>query len=186
MRAAVLIACLALPLASAPSWGQEDSLLGRLVPPEHGRSLCYSRTYDAEHLRRHPEQRVTAMTLAIRYHRHEPDRWNPKGQRNYYFAVVARVRGERSRLIGTGECFGNGESISCSQECDGGAFTATRHASGDLLLDLTTRGRLRMTRGCGGGDDEEDTVDLTPGTDDRVFRLSPAPARVCSGLMQED
>ena len=38
-----------------------------LLPPGPDAALCFTRTYDAEHLSRHPKQKVTALVLFLRY-----------------------------------------------------------------------------------------------------------------------
>lgn len=174
--ALVVLAGLASPALAQPV--SPEAFLGGVLPPEHGRSVCFARAYDAEHLRRNPGQRVRSLVLHVRHHRHEPDPVTRREQRNYYFTLAARVKGERGRLVATGEC-GAGDVSGCGPECDGGGFTLTREPGGTLLLDLSRYKRLRMTRGCGGGDDEEDAFVLEPGADDLRFRLSPADPALC-------
>lgn len=168
---------LAAPAAAQPAPEGGENPLAAIVPPVHGRKACFARTYDADHVRRHPQQRVTAMSLTLRHHRHPPDRHNPQGQRNTYFTLTAALAGKRGRLTASGECMAPGPEIACTQDCDGGGFGLKRAPDGALLLDLTRYGRLRMTRGCGG--EETGGVALTPGADDRTFRLAPIPAGAC-------
>jgi len=41
--------------------------LDDLIAPEKDRSACFSRVYDAAHLRQHPRQKITAMRIWLRY-----------------------------------------------------------------------------------------------------------------------
>jgi hypothetical protein len=72
----------------------EEGELAKFLPPEPGRRICYARTYSAEHLKKHPQQTVTEVAFRLAYFRHEPDDFFPKGQRNYYFAMLAKQRGD--------------------------------------------------------------------------------------------
>ena len=175
--AAFGMACaLAAPvLAQTVPPGQEGPL-GALLPPVSGRSVCFARRYDARHLAAHPAQTVSGMVLRIRYHRHEPEQAFPQGQRNYYFTLALDRRGRRKRLTTSGECGPRGDAIVCGVECDGGGFGLKAEAGGTVLVDMTRFGRLRLGRSC----DDEEGVEITPGRDDRSFRLEPVDASQCA------
>lgn len=175
--ASVGLVVLASSAAAQPVPVGQEGPLAELVPPIHGRKACFARTYDAAHLRAHPAQRVQAMALGVDYHRHQPDKTFPDGQRNYYFTLSATVKGERKQLVSSGECKTSGGRISCAMDCDGGGFGLEREPAGSVKLDMTTYGRLRMSRGC--DDSETDTLELRPGADDRTFRLQLAPLGAC-------
>lgn len=160
--------------------GEEGALLGFLAP-HHGEHACFRRAYDAEHLAAHPDQTVSEMEFRIAYFRWEPDDNYPVGQRNYYFSLLAKRRGETDRLTAMGECasLADGKAIGCGVDCDGGGVTVNKREDGSILVDLGGDGRIRMTPGC--GEEETDAVDLTSGKDDRAFLLMPAPASQCPG-----
>ena len=156
----------------------EEGELAKLVPPEPGAHACFKRVYDAEHLAKHPDQTVTSMELRLAYYAFDPDKYNPKGQRNYFFDLVVQRRGETRKLSGIGECIPYGFwGISCGIDCDGGGLDITRKLDGSVVVDLTPFGRIRMTRSCGDG--QEDYVDLEPGKDDKTFRLYPMEQEEC-------
>lgn len=165
-------------LAQAIEPGKEGEL-AKFLPPASGARICYSRVYDSAHLKKHPKQQVTEMEFRLTYYTHEPDEFFPKGQRNYYFALLAKLRGQApdEPLIAEGECSPtqDGKSIFCGVECDGGGVIVTRRDGGKILVDLAEMGRLRMTAGC----DESDAVELTPGEDDKNFLLSKAAESSC-------
>ena len=143
----------------------EEGELAKFLAPEPGRNICYARVYSPEHLKKHPKQQVTEISFRLAYYRHEPDDFFPKGQRNYYFAMLAKQRGSDRTLTAIGECGPGGDRISCGVECDGGGVTVTRRPGDKILISL---GRIRMSAGC----DEGDAVDLEAGEDDREFLLS--------------
>lgn len=178
-RAACALAlglCLhALPAAAQPVPPGREGALARLVPPEPGARACYARRYDAAHLEAHPRQRVTEIALRIAYHRHPPERGDPPaGQRNYYFRLDVRMKGEARRLTALGECTSGGGGISCALDCDGGGITVRRlDEAGRIEIGFMEGRRIRMSRGC---DSEADTLDLTPGQDDHRFHLTRTEA----------
>lgn len=60
---AALLACLvghiASPVRATP--------LDDLIEPEKDRTACFTRVYDAAHLRKHPKQKITAMRVWLKY-----------------------------------------------------------------------------------------------------------------------
>ena len=135
----------------------EEGELTRFLQPVEGKRVCFARIYDADHLAKHPKQKVTQIEFRLAYHRFEPDENFPQGQRNYYFEVLAKVRGEKKLLSSMGECSPRGSTISCSVDCDGGGMIAKRSAKpGKILMSFGGYYGLRMTLGC--GEDEEATL----------------------------
>lgn len=170
----VAMAGLLAPLSAAADTitpGDEGEL-ARFLPPVEGKRVCFARVYDADHLARHPKQKVTQLEFRLAYHRFEPDEFFPQGQRNYYFEVLAKVRGQSKLLTSMGECSPASGKISCGVECDGGGVVAERSAkAGKILVTFGDYYGLRMTTGCG-EDEDGDTVMLEPGEDDKEFLLS--------------
>lgn len=41
--------------------------LDEMIEPEKDHSACFTRIYDAAHLRQHPKQKVTSMRVWLRY-----------------------------------------------------------------------------------------------------------------------
>jgi hypothetical protein len=96
--------------------------------------------------------------------------------------LSAKVKGQRKTLYASGECVPGGKKIHCGVECDGGGVDVERDPkTGGLTISFDKLiPRIRMTVGCDG--DEDDTVDLTPGADDKVFRLEKASLSACRSL----
>lgn len=156
--------------------GQEGEL-ANFLKPVPGAHVCYGRVYSDQHLAKHPKQKVTEVGFRLAYHRFSPDQTYPQGQRNYYFAMTARTRGQARTMTAIGECGPNGDSIGCGVECDGGGVSVTRRPGDKILVTLGPGGRIRMTAGC--GDEETDSVDLEAGEDDHEFLLSRLPDAAC-------
>jgi hypothetical protein len=155
--------------------GEEGELL-KFLPAEPAKHICFARAYSADHLARHPKQKVTEIEFRLAYHRFDPDEFFPAGQRNYYFEVLATLRGEPGQLTGFGECSPDGDAISCSVDCDGGGIRAKRTATpGTVLLYFGGYDYLRMSGGCDGGEGGE----LVPGEDDKEFLLTERAAESC-------
>ena len=76
----------------------KEGALAQIVPPIAGRKACFAREYDGKHLTQHPQQRVQRVVFQLEYHRHPPAKETPDGQRNYYFSMAAKVRGESKTL----------------------------------------------------------------------------------------
>lgn len=161
----------AVPAAAQPVPPRREGALAGLVPPEPGARACYARRYDGTHLKAHPRQRVTEIALRIAYHRHRPERGDPaEGQRNYYFQLDVRMKGEARRLSARGECTSAGGAIGCALDCDGGGITVRRlDEARRIEIGFMEGQRIRMSRGC---DSESGTLDLTPGQDDHRFHLT--------------
>lgn len=186
MRRALALGLLAFVLASVAALSEpfdpgKEGELAKLVPPRDGERACFSRAYDAKHLQAHPDQKVARIDFTLSYYIHEPDEYWPQGQRNYYFRLQAELRDRKASrpLSAAGECSpsADGKGIWCGVECDGGGVVIERRDGGKLLVDLEATGRIRMTEGCDG--EEEDSVDLVPGKDDKTFLLAPLAAAQC-------
>lgn len=159
----------------------KEGELAKFVAPQDGNRICYARSYTADHLKAHPGQKVTEIGFRLTYYVHEAAPDLPQGQRNYYFELIARLRGHAKQLTASGECVPKGETISCFVECDGGGIRVRRRGAENILIDFGSAagGRIRMSEGC---DAEEGAVDLEPGADDREFLLSRRPDSECPAL----
>jgi hypothetical protein len=80
----------------------------KVKPPLVG---CFTRTYDRQHLARHPDQLITAVKLKI---------YPSSGPEHLLFAIQMRRRGEDKTLHNGGYCKEEGSTMRCNIECDGG------------------------------------------------------------------
>jgi hypothetical protein len=200
-RVAVVAAALALTpsaafaqsAASGKAAGKVAPALNELLAPRHGAAICFTRSYDAAHMRAHPRQLVRRLSLLV-----EVEHIKEDNLYRYNFVMRADLRGKKRTLRTTGECGWayaekprEGRLIGCSVECDGGGveIEQKRGTADTLLMHLADvdasgqktgkAGRIRMAA-CG-DDEETNAVDLVTGADDRTFRLSKAPLSACRG-----
>jgi hypothetical protein len=166
--------------------------LKRLVPPGKDSRLCVARTYDAEHLQAHPKQRVTDMTLSIRYTPlseedatliAKDDGGIEKQYFRYDFLLAAKTRDRKETLYASGDC-SSAQGIGCGVDCDGGGIDIepVEGGNGSILVRISDSGYIRMSFGCGG---EEHEVDLKAGEDDKVFRLDKTSDAACDAIEAE-
>ncbi len=185
--AAMLCAALAAP---ADADDAPYAKLKELLPPgANGAQACYARSYDKAHLAEHPKQKVTEMILALRYSVLGEDKAHlvttadgdlEKQYFDYGFTLVAKVRDRRETLYASGDCTSL-EGIGCGVECDGGGVVLepSKSEPAALLVRLDrTYNAIRMTLGCSDGE----SVELEAGEDDKVFKLTKAPAALCNAM----
>ena len=177
-----LLAMLCLGLA-VPAMAQDSAPSGNklleVIPPEAGRKVCYTRRYDAAHLRAHPQQQVTALTLIIRVQQYEDvsRATRPEDKVYFHFALSMQRRHEKRTLSTSGGCFGASGGITCGVDCDGGGMKLEKLPQADaLMMRLDDRG-IQMYSDCDGGG-----VWVKPGADDRAFRLEKAAESACRAL----
>jgi hypothetical protein len=160
--------------------------LKALLPPAPDARACYVRTYDAKHLEQHPKQRVTEMILFIRYtilgedeaHLVATDDGGLEKQYfDYDFTLAAKVRDRSETLYASGDCT-SAQGIGCGVDCDGGGVEVEPVAGSNNDTILVKLERIRMTLGCGEGDD----VELEAGDDDKVFKLAKGPVETCDAM----
>ena len=164
----------------------EPAGLDALLPPIPKASACYVRLYDAEHLKKHPKQKVTEMIFSLRYltFEEEEDGSTPEDANyHYWFTLGAKLRNKPEMLYATGAC-GSYGGIGCGVDCDGGGVTLEPRTNGELLIRLDREYTyIRMTPGC--GDELEDGEMLEAGEDDKVFKLTKAPSAACEAIEAE-
>jgi hypothetical protein len=166
--------------------GPDYLKLKALLPPAAGAVLCLARTYDEEHLKRLPKQRVTELILFIRYTilgddeaviETTEDGGTEKRYFDYDFTLAAKTKDHDQTLYASGDC-ASAEGIGCGVDCDGGGIEIEPLPGQDDTI-LVRLERIHMTLGCGEGADE---VELEAGEDDKVFKLKKAPAATCNAM----
>lgn len=157
----------------------KEGVLANLVAPVPGERICFARNYSRDHLEAHPKQRVTGMQFQLTYYRHAADQDYPKGQRNYYFRLIAKLRDKTKPYSVIGECNASGANIRCGVECDGGGVNIRKRQEGKLLVYFGDYDEIRLAEGCGEEEDPDKTTDLKAGADDKEFLLNPVAAENC-------
>lgn len=175
---AILLTIAPQAMAQAIEPGKEG-VLADLLAPTPGKRLCFARSYSKDHLEAHPKQKVTDVQFHLSYYRHQPDEFYSKGQRNYYFRMMAKLRGSSKTYTAMGECSASGANIFCGVECDGGGVNLRSRPQGRLLVFFANENsEIRMTEGCDEAD-EGNYIELKPGDDDKEFLLNPVNAGAC-------
>jgi hypothetical protein len=142
---------------------------------------CFVRHYDADHLARHPKQKVSAMQLIVTAeippdeqmfsysfrlgvnYRHRPGDFDSSGYCNHATATDA---GKETRFDCGVDCEGGGISISLSKD----------NRSAIVRLERITIWQRNKP-------DAEAGDALLAGADDRIFRLDRTDARDCAALV---
>ncbi|MES1156046.1 MAG: hypothetical protein ABUL48_06415, partial [Pseudorhodoplanes sp.] len=148
---------------------------------------CFGRSYDAAHLSAHPKQRVTSFNLSREFKADQNLEFDPAPEQEMKDAdgeysrsnVNAYVRfrdrkGVYTNALSCGK--GDDNVVRCIIDCDGGSFNLK--PSGQSLL-LENNGFV-VVGGCGASeDDQENEEHVSPGADDKVFRLDSKPFAAC-------
>jgi hypothetical protein len=189
--AAVLVAGILAGIATRDARAQAVNpeepgpLLTSIVPATPGENACFGRKYDAAHLKAHPKQTITAMTFLLRVVRFDKNgdifftpSSGPDMRTRYQFAVSVSRRSKKGTLRAAGDCMGDGAA--CVVDCDGGGVSLGKLDAKAILVTLRENG-IRMHGDCDG----EGTW-VTPGADDKSFRLDPVAAAQCASLNKNE
>jgi hypothetical protein len=151
------------------------------------KEACFGRVYDAKHLAQHPKQRVTSFYVARQF---SPDPYTEieltsaeelreqdgqDGRVNV--SAYVRLRDRPGVFTNNLSCYRYEGKVTCGIDCDGGSFNL-KEAGPALLLE--NQGFV-VVGGCGGTEEEQDnSVNVLPGQDDKTFRLDPKPMQACT------
>lgn len=148
---------------------------------------CFGRVYDAAHLASHPKQRVTSFHLSREFKSDPNAEFEPAPEQE-----MKDVDGEYGRILvyayvrfrDRKGVYSNGLSchktddgkIMCGVDCDGGSFLL-RPQGQSLLLE---NNGFVVVGGCGASEDEQENEEhVSPGADDKLFRLDQRPVAAC-------
>jgi hypothetical protein len=176
-----------------------ESPLDDLIAPKIGNSACFTRVYDADHLRKHPKQTTTSMAVWLAY---EELPGVPEGLALGLGLAISR-KGDSLPLFAQGGCVWDERANrntsdrrmikEFKKEAGAGCMTSARpdvfdelsaEEGGYVILDpgkdsktLTVylEESLTMVKQA----DRAKQLDITFGADDRVFLLRRAEAKVC-------
>ncbi len=192
---------IALTILNAPG-AQAASPLDDLIEPADGKSACFTRVYDAEHLRRHPKQKTVSMTAWLSYER----RGGGDPVVVLHVALGLVQRGDVAALYSDGGCdfdakanrdtsgnrliktYPKESGHVCLQSAEPDVFVATSaEEGGSFIMD---RGKDRDTLMLYLDDslimvkraDRAKHIDVRFGPDDRVFLLRRADMKACAAI----
>ncbi|GLS85045.1 hypothetical protein GCM10010873_00180 [Cypionkella aquatica] len=154
MIRAMILMVLPLPLLA-------QTAATAMFPPE---ASCFQRHYSAAHLARHPQQKISEISLTP-----------AEGQAVSTSLVVdisVKLRGRSDSYIGSAYCEPQGDGLSCGMEGDAGAFTLSLSEAGALLLTVDPLGISFE------GAQNFLTLSGTSG-DDQAFLMHPVAAVAC-------
>lgn len=187
-----------VPFAPPPASPFDD-----LIAAKPGNSACFTRTYDADHLRKHPKQTTTSIAVWLAYDKAfgNPPVLAPPG-----LGISIGRRGESDRLFAQGGCnwdegvnrtvdnrqmiknFKKTIGISCmmlarpdvfdvSSAEEGGYLILDPGKDRDTLMVYLDTGLAMVKRA-----DRAKQIDVNFGTDDRVFLLHRSAAKDCAAV----
>jgi hypothetical protein len=151
--------------------------------PDSKAYACFVRRYDAEHLARHPKQKVAAMKLLISAEFDKEDK-----ELHHSFRLGFRYRHRSGDFDSSGSCnhavFTKGGSevrLGCGVDCDGGGIGVA--LSKDDKSAIVRLERVRVWQN--NKPDDEAEHSLTAGADDKIFRLDRADNSECASLVTD-
>jgi hypothetical protein len=155
-----ILAAIAVVAAAAPA---AAGLIATHLAAAPGKPSCYARTYDNEHLRRHPRQRLLSLMLT-------PAIVAGEGDIELRFAF--RLKDDSDAYAGLIVCREQNRGLDCLVEGDGGALRID--PAGNSLKLKIARWSVEGARGF--------SPDLGHGGDDRIILVHRAPVAVCADL----
>ena len=144
---------------------------------------CFIRNYDAEHLAKHPGQKVAAMKLLVTAENVSEDKTV-----NYSFRLGVKYRHRTGNFDSSGSCNhfvpedAAGEiRLGCGVDCDGGGLNVALSKDDKSAIIRLERVRIWQNN----KPDDEAEHSLVAGADDKVFRLDRADNRECASLVTD-
>lgn len=150
--------------------------------------VCFGRVYDAAHLKANPKQKVASFhVLRALERRREAENWTPDERAD----AIRSFREDGQSSVGAFVTFRDRkgafynhlvcnketpEGMNCMVECDGGSFRLARTGGNAVLLH---NNGFVLIGGCGEEVEDGERVHLSPGADDKVFRLDSKPVAAC-------
>lgn len=133
-------------------------------------SACFERTYNADHLRKHPKQTVRWIRVEHAKSSSEPN----------YAVIKAKFFGDPHLYSNGGVCSTEEKTgkLVCGIDCDGGAYTLSERDDGKIALRPIDR--ISVTA-CGGDDDDDDRPNrqILESDDQDAFVLERTPTSKC-------
>ncbi|SEM19399.1 hypothetical protein [Bradyrhizobium sp. OK095] len=144
---------------------------------------CFVRRYDAEHLARHPKQKVAAMKLLVSAEFDTEDK-----QLHNSFRLGFKYRHRSGDFASGGSCShvvfakdGNEIRLGCGVDCEGGSIGVA--LAKDDKSAIVRLARVRVWRN--DKPDDEAELSLVAGNDDGIFRLDRTDTSKCASLVTD-
>lgn len=168
---------------NATAKGMFDARLFTRAPGNDPIFACFVRTYDGDHLARHPKQKVRAMQLLVTAER------DPEAKElNYSFRLGVRYRDRVDLFDSSGFCShvrpegsDNELRLGCGVDCDGGGIDIALKNTGRAVLVRLERIRIWHNY----KPDEDASDELVAGLDDKIFRLDRTEWKDCAPILAD-
>jgi hypothetical protein len=161
----------------------DKRMFGREPAAKANTYACFVRRYDADHLARHPHQKVTSMKLL-----YTSEMFEGNTSLDQHFRLGVTFRNKRGDYDSSGSCShfrsedGKGEiRFGCGVDCDGGGIDVAMNKDDKSVLVRLERVRIWQR----GKPDEDASRSLVAGKDDAIFRLDRAPLEECNSLITD-
>jgi len=172
LAAAAFALAVVIPAVATGGTTLFDTTFAKLGSP------CFERTYDAAHLKAHPHQTVSGISLEYSA---TNDDGTPNKPDAFELSLSFHLKPADGWFSGPATCKTVGDHFACALDGDEGQFTVTPQA-GALKFTVVNRG---------GTDSKEDQIHLEggdssasfgkPSGDDLVFVLPKVASSVCQG-----
>jgi hypothetical protein len=192
VRASAALAVL-LALGGAAAAEREDNPLTRMVPREDGRSACFTRTYDAAHLKRIPRQKTQSITLSLRFEQES---------NTHIVRIMLRQKDRPTPLHVVGGCNWSDEANlgvdgkplmkeftkASGLDCHVSTGLNSDEESGDFPIDLPEDGKsltaylFDRIAAWTSTDQRKKTVSARLGSEDLIFRLDRTDTAACHAM----
>lgn len=144
---------------------------------------CFVRRYDAEHLARHPKQKVAAMKLLVSAEIDEEDK-----QLHNSFRLGFRYRHRSGDFDSSGSCHhvvftkdGGEVRLGCGVDCEGGGIGVALSKDDKSAIVRLASVRVWLHN----KPDDEAERSLVAGHDDGIFRLDRTDNSECAALVTD-
>ncbi|WP_342739120.1 hypothetical protein [Bradyrhizobium sp. B117] len=144
---------------------------------------CFVRRYDAEHLARHPKQKVATMKLLVSAELDKEDK-----ELHNSFRLGFRYRHRSGDFDSSGDCHhvvfvkdGNEVRLGCGVDCEGGGIGVALSKDDRSAVVRLARVRVWLHN----KPDDEAERSLEAGADDGIFRLDRTDTSECASLVTD-
>ncbi|AWM03071.1 hypothetical protein [Bradyrhizobium amphicarpaeae] len=164
---------------------EADAFNARIYAGTPGKTAyaCFVRHYDAEHLARHPKQRVAAMKLLVSAETFEADM-----QLHNSFRLGFRYRDRKGDFDSSGSCRhtvftreGTEVRLGCGVDCEGGGIGIALSRDDKSVIVRLQSIRVWLHN----KPDDEAERSLVAGSDDGIFRLDRTDNSECAALVTD-
>lgn len=164
---------------------EADAFNARIYAGAPGKTAyaCFVRRYDADHLARHPKQKVASMKLLVSAETDGEDK-----QLHNSFRLGFRYRHRSGDFDSSGSCHhtvltkeGNEVRLGCGFDCEGGGIGIALSKDDKSAIVRLESVRVWLHN----KPDDEAERSLVAGSDDGIFRLDRADNSECAALVTD-